>query len=398
MPGTLDFVLGVHGMRKSKTAGSPAIDRHRSPRSTKLADLSGLALFQGVPQKLLKLITADMVGCFRTGQEIVREDDAAGGLIVLLHGQARVMCNGTYLVTRRTGETIGEQAILDRTGRSATAVADGMVKALIVPRPIVDGMFENAAFARNIAKGLSSKLREATRERAIRYRDEERLFAEFSAHVSPEVASWLLSAGDSYDKPRFVDAVILLADIRSFTEKCLRIDPKQIVADLSSYLDTVVDMIHRHGGFVDKFIGDAVLVVWGVTPEEENLAAKALACARDMVGVAAQLRFAGEPIEIGVGLSRGRVFVGNVGGDGKRQFTVLGPAVNLASRLESECKPLGARIVAGEDFYEALPAMEKKSLRRQEGRSIKGVGLQAVYSWSGAPVDQHSVSTAGGKV
>lgn len=398
MLGTLDFVLGVHGMRKSKRAGPPAIDRNPSTPSMQKADLSGLSLFRGVPRSLLNRITADMVGCFRTGDEIVREGDAAGGLIVLLHGQARVMCNGTYLVTRRAGEIIGEQAILDRTGRSATAVADGMVKAIIIPRRIVDGLFETAAFARNIAKGLSAKLREASRERAIRYRDEERLFAEFGAHVSPQVASWLLSMGDSYGKPRFVDAVILMADIRSFTEKCLRIDPKQIGADLSFYLDAVVDVIHRHGGFVDKFIGDAVLAVWGVTPDEGNLAVKALACARDMVEIAAGLRFAGEPIEIGVGLARGRVFLGNVGGDGKRQFTVLGPAVNLASRFESECKLLGARIVAGEDFYEALPAMERKSLRRQEGRSIKSVGLQAVYSWSRAPVQRHSVSTAGGKV
>src|SRR2546421_6377607 len=114
MPDARYFVLGVHGMRKSKTAGPPVSDRRRSTRSPKMADLSGLALFQGVPQELLKLITEDMVGCFRTGDEIVREGDAAGGLIVLLHGQARVMCNGTYLVTRRTGEAIGEQAILDR--------------------------------------------------------------------------------------------------------------------------------------------------------------------------------------------------------------------------------------------------------------------------------------------
>lgn len=384
-------------MHKPKQAGSPAINRNESTPSRKKADLSGLALFERVPSDLLEQITEDMVGCFRTGDGIVREGDAPGGLIVLLHGQARVMCNGTYLVTRRTGEAIGEQAILDRTGRSATAVADGMVKALIIPRRVVDRLFENAAFARNIAKGLSAKLREATRERAIRYRDEERLFAEFSAHVSPQVASWLLSMGDSYGKPRFVDAVILMADIRSFTEKCLRINPKQIGADLSSYLDAVVDVIHRHGGFVDKFIGDAVLAVWGVTLEEENLAAKALACAREMVGAAGRLGFAGEPIEIGVGLTRGRVFVGNVGGGGKRQFTVLGPAVNLASRLESECKPLGVKVVAGQDFYDALPSTEQSSLERQEGRSIKGVGLETVYSWSGISVQQGKVSTAGGR-
>jgi class 3 adenylate cyclase len=398
MPDAPDFVLGVHGMRKSKQAGLPAIDQDQPTPSRKKVDLSGIAPFEGVPRDVLKQITKEMVGCFRTGEEIVREGDAAGGLIVIVQGQARVMCNGTYLVTRRTGETIGEQAILDRTGRSATAVADGLVKALIIPRRVVDRLFENAAFARNIAKGLSAKLREATRDRAIRYRDEERLFAEFSAHVSPQVASWLLSIGDSYGKPRFVDAAILMADIRSFTERCLRIDPKQIGADLSSYLDAVVDVIHRHGGFVDKFIGDAVLAVWGVTPDEENLAVKAFACAREMVEVAAGFRFAGEPIEIGVGLAQGRVFLGNVGGDGKRQFTVLGPAVNMASRFESECKPLSVRIVAGVDFFEALPTTEKKILQQQERRSIKGVGLQTVYSWSGSPVQQRSVRTGGGTV
>lgn len=162
MPDTPDFVLGVHGMRKAKRAGPPAIHRHPSTPSMQRPDLSELALFQGVPRGLLKQVTADMVGCFRTGDEIVREGDAAGGLIVLVHGQARVISSGTYLVTRRAGETIGEQAILDRCGRSATAVADGMVKALIIPRRIVEGLFENAAFARNIAKGLSARLREAT--------------------------------------------------------------------------------------------------------------------------------------------------------------------------------------------------------------------------------------------
>lgn len=354
--------------------------------------LASIALFQGVSPSLLKLVTEDMVASFTTGAEIVREGDAAAGLIVLLHGQARVMADGTYLVTRKAGESIGEQAILDRAERSATVVADGMVKALMVPRRIVDRLFEDRAFIKNVAKALSAKLREATGERAIRYRDQERLFNEFSAHVSPQVASWLLSKGTSYGEPRFVDAVILMADIRSFTQKCAHMEPKRIAKDLTIYLDAVVDVIHRHGGFVDKFIGDAVLAVWGVTPDEENLAAKAFACACEMVQVAASLRFAGEPIEIGVGLNRGRVFAGNVGCDGKRQFTVLGSAVNLASRFESECKALGVKIVAGQDFYDDLPDIDQKSLRRHEGRPIKGAEPQTVHSWSGDPKEHRKIS------
>src|SRR4029077_4648160 len=228
------------------------------------------------------------------------------------------------------------------------------------------------------------------------YRDEERLFAEFSAHVSPQVASWLLSKGASYGHPRFVDAAILMADIRSFTEKCAKMNPTQIAGELSSYLDSVVEVIHRYGGFVDKFIGDAVLAVWGVTPDEENLAVRALRCARDMVITAASLNFGGEPILIGVGLERGRVFLGNVGGDGKRQFTVLGPAVNMSARFESESKAVGESVVAGQAFYDSLPTCEQIGLRCYKDRQIKGVGLQSVFGCSPRRCQDSEIGTAGG--
>ncbi len=367
----------------------------KPPKPGQPLNLAAIPLFEGVSDDTLSQISEDMVGCFSTGSEIIRERDAAAGLIVLLHGQARVICDGTYLVTRRAGEIIGEQAILDRAPRSATVVADGMVKALIVPRGIVDSLLQDATFARNMARILSAKLREATGERSIRYRDEERLFAEFSAHVSPQVASWLLSKGTSYGDPRFIDAVILMADVRSFTEKCSHMEPKDIAVDLSSYLDAIVEVIHRFDGFVDKFIGDAVLAVWGVTPTNEELTGRAFACARQMVETAASLRFAGEPIEIGVGIERGPVFIGNVGGNGKRQFTVLGTSVNLASRFQSECKSLGSSIVLGQSAHDALPESARNQLRRHDGRPIKGAGLLTLYSWRADGQNHSGIQTEG---
>ncbi len=379
----------------SDLAQPQATTNSQSPVVPRL-DLVGIPLFEGVPDSILAQISDDMVGCFPTAAEIVREDDAAGGLVVLLHGQARVLRNGTYLVTRRAGEIIGEQAVLDRTPRSATVIADGMVKALIVPRVIVDSLLRDATFAGNMARVLSAKLREATAERSVRYRDEERLFAEFSAHVSPQVASWLLSKGSSYGDPRFIDATILMADVRSFTEKSSRMEPKDIASDLSSYLDAIVHVIHRFDGFVDKFIGDAVLAVWGVVPSEVNLTAQAFECARQMAQTAATLRFGHDPIEIGVGLERGRVFVGNVGGEGKRQFTVLGTPVNLTSRFQSECKALESSIVVGPGAYEALPENVRSQLRRHEQRPIKGIGLLTLYSW--APnVEGHLLASKEGR-
>lgn len=348
---------------------------------SRILDLTSILVFEGVSAKTLSLITEDCVRLFYHGDEIVHEGDGGEDLIILLHGRAHVSSGGTHLVSRGTGEIIGEQAIIEGKPRSATVVAEGMVKALILPPPIFQRLLQDVMFVRNIAKALSLKLRQATSERAVRYRNEERLFSEFSAHVAPEVASRLLATGNRYGDPRFVEAVILIADIRSFTEKCARLDPQQIAVDLSHYLDGMVEVIHRYGGLVDKFIGDAVLAVWGVIPHDGNLAVKALGCAGEMVSHASASRFAGEPIRIGVGLTQGRVFSGNVGGKGKRQFTVLGSPVNLAARLESETALLGEKIVADQGFYNGLPETYRQHVRCHEGRSIKGFEKMSVYSW-----------------
>src|SRR5580658_5193780 len=149
----------------SDLAQSPtSTSRVTAARQLRLPDI---ALFEGVPENTLSQISDDMVSCFCTGTEIVRENDTAGGLVVLLQGQARVLCNGTYLETRRTGEIIGEQAILDRTPRTATVIADGMVKALVVPSPVVQSLLRDPTFALNIARVLSAKLRQATAVRSV---------------------------------------------------------------------------------------------------------------------------------------------------------------------------------------------------------------------------------------
>lgn len=355
----------------------------RQEPATEPFQLDTVALFEGLPPDCLGRISSDMVRYFSTGMEILHEGDPGSGLVVLLSGQARVLRNGTYIVTRSASTTgvVGEQAILDGEPCSATVVADGMVKALVVPRKVTSLLLENRRFVANIARILSFKLREATGERSVRYEHEERLFSEFSAHVSPEVAAWLLAKGASYGNPRFVEAVVLMADIRSFTDKCSAMRPETIGSELSTYLDAIVDVIHRFDGFVDKFIGDAVLAVWGVTDSGSNLAAKAFECAVRMTQTAESLRFGGEPIRIGVGLELGRVFVGNVGGQGKRQFTVLGTTVNLASRLQSETKPLGANVVIGPAAYAALPDKSRENLSPRE-REIRGIGKLTVYCWA----------------
>lgn len=345
-------------------------------------ELATLPVFDRVPAPLLMHITPDMVRFYTDGDVILREDDVADNLTVLLHGQVNIFRDGIFLVSRKAYAVIGEQAFIEGTPRSATAVAQGMVKALVLPHSLVQQLMENANFARNLLRIVSGKLAEATNERAFHFRIERLLFSEFRAHLSPEVTHQLLATGQDYGKPRYIDGIILFADIRSFTERCVGMTPDEVAAQLNVYLDTIVDVIHSHNGMVDKFIGDAVLGLWGFAPSETDPAVEAFACAQEMICSAAKLQFGNAPIMIGVGLNAGPVFIGNVGSEEKRQFTVLGTPVNLASRYESKSKELNAAIVIGQSFYERLPLEVREILTPHENQPVRGTTLQTLYTYS----------------
>lgn len=126
------------------------------------------------------------------------------------------------------------------------------------------------------------------------------------------------------------------------------------------------------------------MAFWGgVSPlDQANLAQSAFDCAVAMHEVASASKLGGNPIRIGVGLNSGQVFMGNVGGPGKRQFTVLGTAVNLAARFESQSKGLGATVVLGERVTGALDAKSIARLVRHDEVPIKGAAPQTLYSWT----------------
>lgn len=344
-------------------------------------DLTGLSVFDDVPPGVLALVTKDMVRHFRHDQTIFRHGDEEKSLVVLLEGQACVYRGGVFLKCRTAPAVIGEQALIDETTRSATLIAQGFVKALVLPEAVARKLMADSAFTRNLLRICSCKLREATEERERHYRREDLLFSEFKAHASEAIVDSLLATGVNYGNPRFIeDAVILYSDIREFTTRCRGMLPEEIAEQLSSYLSEVVDIIHRHGGLVDKFVGDAVMAVWGYTPSDRK-AEDAFECAQEMVRAAAGMQFGGHPIGIGVGLNAGEVFSGNVGNENKKQFTVLGMPVNLAARFESKAKELNAPIVMGQAFHDALPPAAQDTLESHPNQEIKGDERQTLYAF-----------------
>jgi adenylate cyclase len=143
---------------------------------------------------------------------------------------------------------------------------------------------------------------------------------------------------------------IMFSDIRGFTAFCESKDPALVVELLNAYMATMCAIIVRHGGHVNKFIGDGILAVFsdddeGATPGDH--ARRAVACAVEMVNVPGEFK-------TGTGLHSGEVVIGNVGSSDKMEFTVLGDTVNLASRLESLNTEHKSKLLLSEATLEIL--------------------------------------------
>jgi adenylate cyclase len=152
---------------------------------------------------------------------------------------------------------------------------------------------------------------------------------------------------------------VLFTDLRDFTTYSEEHEPEEIVEILREYLTAMVDIIFKHGGTVDKFIGDSILGIFGAPIHYPDHAARACQAAFEM---AEQLRVLQErweaeqktPLRMGIGVSTGEVVVGNLGSEQRFDYTVIGDAVNLGARLESANKdfPTQHHIIISESTYQ----------------------------------------------
>lgn len=174
---------------------------------------------------------------------------------------------------------------------------------------------------------------------------------------------------------------VLFSDIRNFTTLSERMAPEEVVEMLNAYFSRAVERILALDGTVDKFIGDAVMAVFGLPAAAPDDALRAMRAALALADEAAAFRgwmdrrFAGRDLPgfaIGVGVHTGRVVAGNIGSARRMEYTAIGDAVNVASRLESLTKDLGWTIVASQDAVEAAgPAalVRARAERRVKGRT-----------------------------
>jgi len=151
-------------------------------------------------------------------------------------------------------------------------------------------------------------------------------------------------------------AVIMFVDIRDSAARGEELDPERLSVFLSAFRSRVSRAAQQHGGVVDKFIGDGALVVFGLPAPSPDDATRALACARtllDLVDRWNRKRQFDPPVRVGIGVHAGEVFFGVVGDEKRLELTVLGDAVNVASRLEQATKEFAVPLLASADAVEA---------------------------------------------
>ena len=205
-----------------------------------------------------------------------------------------------------------------------------------------------------------------------------------------QVAERLLQKGPESLAPVQREVTVLFSDIRGFTSLSEGLEPRQVLALLDAYYGRMAQVIKGHDGVVGKFIGDGILAFWNVPDRDPDHPIKAIRAARDMLRALDEYnehraREGLAPLRIGIGIHTGTVAAGMVGGGGQSEYTVIGDAVNVASRVEGLTKTLGAEILVTEPTRlscgDRFPGRE---LAREEIRGRREAVLLFTVDWDAA--------------
>lgn len=224
-------------------------------------------------------------------------------------------------------------------------------------------------------------------------------FSKFTNHVIAEKAA----AGELTMGGETKNATVFFSDIRSFTAMSEKMTPQEVVEFLNDYFTRMVYCVNKTNGIVDKFIGDAVMAVWGAATTNGSPKADAWAAVKAalMMRIALyhfnqnQIKNGKNPIKIGCGINSGPIVAGQIGSEDHMNYTVIGDTVNLASRTEALNKPFATDILITENTYKLVK--DKIIVEEMPGVHVKGkvdaIKMYAVINAVGVkgPADVHKL-------
>lgn len=227
---------------------------------------------------------------------------------------------------------------------------------------------------------VSAQIRRQVSEGVALLRERDRIAGVFGQHVSPAVVSRLLA--DERARPELRRVCVMFVDVRGFTRFAERRDPQTVVDYLNRLFDVLVERVDAHGGIVNKFLGDGFMAIFGAPLPADDPARDAAAAALDMVARVDAEVAAGSlaPTRIGVGLHIGEALTGTVGSQRRREYTVIGDAVNVAARLEGLNKHYDTCVLASAEVVQALA-----------GRFATRPLGEATIAGRSAPIEVHAL-------
>ncbi|HVY05854.1 MAG TPA: adenylate/guanylate cyclase domain-containing protein [Burkholderiales bacterium] len=190
----------------------------------------------------------------------------------------------------------------------------------------------------------------------------------FGQYVPPELVDEMSNDPEAFSmEGESRELSVLFTDVRGFTTISEGLDPKELSKLMNEFLTPLTRVIYKHRGTIDKYMGDCIMAFWGAPLHDSNHARNAVMAGLEMHKVLDELQphfkeRGWPPILIGVGVNSGRMSVGNMGSEIRLAYTVMGDAVNLASRLEGITKLYGAKMIVGEDTRTAVPEVVFREL------------------------------------
>jgi adenylate cyclase len=298
---------------------------------------------------------ANLLSGLLDGRPLVRPDYAPGYELLTLLVSGLVLALGLPLLSAARAVLLSLGVVVALVGLNTWLYLDHGLVLPLAASLVTAGL----SFALNMSYGY-----------LVESRAKRELAQLFGTYVPPELVQQMLQDPERYSMAATTrEMTVLFCDLKGFTSLAEHMEPTQVQALLNTVFSRLTQVIRRHGGTVDKYMGDCVMAFWGAPVECTDHARRAVDAARDMLTAiqtlnAEHARQGLPAIGAGIGISTGPMCVGDMGSDLRRSYTVVGDAVNLGARLESLTRVYGEDVVVSEATHAACPHLVWQELDR----------------------------------
>jgi len=329
---------------------------------------------------------------YAEGDFVCHHGDAAESLWVIVSGSVSVREQERTLFVRHGHEVVGEQNLLGNGCRRwyDLVISESQAELLEISKSDIESHPQAGVIWRNIAKIISLKLRDASIKTSTLSRQLEDDTRILHAYTNEYALSRRLQSGGGRLTSYHVDrAIVWFSDVVDFSRYVLKLAPDRTADVVQRFFNAQSVPITTHGGHIDKFIGDGLMAFW-VLSQSESASAKcieALRAAEDAVKAVSEIRIGNNPLNLRIGLHIGLVLSGDFGSTARHQFTLIGPEVNKAARLEqvhsedvTEGEEKIGPIRLSVEYHHTLTDVIKRRYARYNKANAKNIGEIEFYS------------------